>query len=131
MSKPELDGAILMQELLQIMENFGLFDDGGSPAPAGQNPDLSDSENQQQQRQAQGRQPAGSVPSSSNQESSPDPSSSKKPKSSEKALDLSKMDQKSVKIMVTLMLHLLENSMTTAEFFESVTYQQNVKSKTK
>lgn len=27
LSKPELDGAILMQELLQIMENFGLFDD--------------------------------------------------------------------------------------------------------
>jgi len=32
------------------------------------------------------------------------------------------MDQKSVKIMVTLMLHLLENNMTTAEFFASVTY---------
>jgi len=28
LSKPELDGAILMQEFLQIMENFGLFDDG-------------------------------------------------------------------------------------------------------
>ena len=28
LSKPELDGAILMQELLQIMENFGLYDDG-------------------------------------------------------------------------------------------------------
>lgn len=27
LSKPELDGAILMQELLQIMENFGLYDD--------------------------------------------------------------------------------------------------------
>lgn len=30
MSKPELDGAILMQELLQIMENFGLYDDGAN-----------------------------------------------------------------------------------------------------
>jgi len=28
LSKPELDGAILMQEFLQIMENFGLYDDG-------------------------------------------------------------------------------------------------------
>ena len=28
LSKPELDGAILMQELLQIMENFGLYDEG-------------------------------------------------------------------------------------------------------
>jgi len=28
LSKPELDGAILMQELFQIMENFGLYDEG-------------------------------------------------------------------------------------------------------
>lgn len=31
LSKPELDGAILMQEFLQIMENFGLYDDGPDP----------------------------------------------------------------------------------------------------
>lgn len=31
LSKPELDGAILMQEFLQIMENFGLYDDGQDP----------------------------------------------------------------------------------------------------
>ncbi len=28
LSKPELEGAILIQEFLQIMENFGLYDDG-------------------------------------------------------------------------------------------------------
>jgi hypothetical protein len=33
--------------------------------------------------------------------------------------------------MVMLMLYLLENNMTTADFFQSVVYQQNVKSKTK
>ena len=27
LSKPELDGAILMQEFMQIMENFGLYDE--------------------------------------------------------------------------------------------------------
>lgn len=32
-------------------------------------------------------------------------------------MDLSKLDQKSVKIMVMLMLYLLENNMTTAQFF--------------
>ena len=31
LSKPELDGHILMQEFLQIMENFGLYDDGMQP----------------------------------------------------------------------------------------------------
>ncbi len=33
--------------------------------------------------------------------------------------------------MVMLMLYLLENNMTTAEFFRAVVYEQNVKSKTK
>jgi threonine synthase len=33
--------------------------------------------------------------------------------------------------MVMLMLFLLENNLTTAEFFEPVVYQQNVKSKSK
>ena len=33
--------------------------------------------------------------------------------------------------MVMLMLYLLENNMTTAEFFGPVVYQQNVKSKNK
>jgi len=28
LSKPELDGAILMQEVFAIMENFGLYDEG-------------------------------------------------------------------------------------------------------
>lgn len=46
-------------------------------------------------------------------------------------LDLSKLDQKSVKIMVMLMLFLLENNITAQEFFEPVLYQQNVKSKNK
>ena len=27
LTKPELDGAIVMDELLQIMENLGLYDD--------------------------------------------------------------------------------------------------------
>lgn len=46
-------------------------------------------------------------------------------------MDLGALDQKSVKIMVMLMLFLLENNMTTAEFFQPVIYQQNVKSKNK
>lgn len=36
-----------------------------------------------------------------------------------------------MKIMVMLMLYLLENNITTAEFFKEVVYQQNVKSKNK
>lgn len=37
LSKPELEGAILMQEFLQIMENFGLYDDGQPAESYGEN----------------------------------------------------------------------------------------------
>ena len=43
-------------------------------------------------------------------------------KKNEKPLDLSKLDQKSVKMMVMLMLYLLEQNMSTAEFFQEVIY---------
>ena len=46
-------------------------------------------------------------------------------------MDFSKLDQKSIKIMVMLMLHLLDAGLTTQEFFAEVTVQQSVKSKTK
>ena len=46
-------------------------------------------------------------------------------------LDLSRLDQKSVKIMVMLMLYLLNQDMTTQEFFQDVIFEQNVKTKTK
>ena len=80
LSKPELDGNILVQEFAQIMENFGLYD---------------------------------------------------KPKKPKHQLDLGRLDQKSVKIMVMLMLYLIENNQTTVEFFESAIFAQNVKSKQK
>jgi len=44
---------------------------------------------------------------------------------------LGNLDNKSVKILVMLMLFLLENNINTAEFFEPAIYQQNVKSKNK
>ena len=41
-------------------------------------------------------------------------------------LDLGQLDEKSVKIMVMLMLFLLENEMTTVDFFAPVLRQQRV-----
>ena len=92
--KPELENQILMQEFMQIMENFGLYDDPN-----------------QQQQQFEGQQDAAGR--------------------HEKQLDLSALDEKSVKIMVMLMLFLIENNMTVVEFFEPGIFQQNVKSKNK
>ena len=36
LTKPELEGAIVMQELLQIMENLGLYDDEESQEEEGE-----------------------------------------------------------------------------------------------
>lgn len=44
---------------------------------------------------------------------------------------MSKLDQKSVKIMVMLMVELLQTNKTTQEFFHEVAFEQNVKTKTK
>lgn len=87
LSKPEINNAILMQEFMQIMENFGLQDDMmmQNRADGPQNPDDEDQSPSKQQK-----------------------------KKGEKALDLGLLDQKSVKIMVMLMLFLLENDMTAA-----------------
>ena len=45
LTKPELDGAILVEELLQIMENFGLYEEG-QPGQSDQGSDLEQSANQ-------------------------------------------------------------------------------------
>ena len=118
LTKPELDGAILVEELLQIMENFGLYDEGQMGAGTDHEPD--------------GETPDGAglkTKQKSDVESSPEAGQTKKKK--EKPMDFSKLDQKSIKIMVMLMLHLLDAGLTTQEFFEEVTYQQSVQSKTK
>lgn len=54
-----------------------------------------------------------------------------KKKKKNEPLDLSKLDQKSVKIMVMLMVNLLQLNMTAQEFFQDVVFEQNVKTKTK
>lgn len=46
-------------------------------------------------------------------------------------MDLSQLDEKSVKIMAKLMLAMMELNMSLYEFFEGCIYEQMVKSKTK
>lgn len=109
LSKPELDGAILMQEFLEIMKNFDLYDEN--------DPDQPDHQDSQQQ------QDDVSEPQQNQQEMK-----GKEQKKKKGLLDLSQLDQKSVKVMVMLMLFLLENEMTTAQFFEPVVKPQKVQS---
>lgn len=46
-------------------------------------------------------------------------------------MDLSQLDEKSVKIMAKLMLAMMELNMSLYEFFEGCIFEQMVKSKTK
>ena len=60
-----------------------------------------------------------------------DPAKQQKGKSKANQLELSNLDEKSVKIMVMLMVYLIQNNMTTKDFFREVMFEQNVKTKTK
>ena len=46
LTKPELNGAIVLQELLQVMENLGLYDDSQEGEGEGDEDEDDDDENQ-------------------------------------------------------------------------------------
>ena len=114
LTKPELDGAIVMPEFLQIMENLGLYDEeeGGQSHQQDDDGDSDDQKAEQEEQEGNSEEPA-----------------KQKKKKGGAQLDLAKLDQKSVKIMVMLMVNLLQAEISTAEFFEEVIFEQNVKSK--
>lgn len=124
LTKPELDGAIVFDELLKIMENLGLYEDEDGMDEDGMDGDM-DMDGEEEEdvgaRAGEGEQEAAS------QESPSDKPRRKK----NEPLDLSRLDQKSVKIMVMLMVNLIQAEMTTQEFFADVIFRQNVKTKTK
>lgn len=93
LTKPDLENSILLQELIIIMENFGIQD----KATAGR--ESSKEEVPREQRRSAG------------------------------AIDLSQLDEKSIKILAKLMLALMELGISLHEFFEGVIYEQMVKTK--
>ncbi len=89
LSKPELDGAILMQEVFAIMENFGLYDEG----PDGRSSSMQDRHDEQQhyqEREERGRGEQRTGGDDSQATDSPD--AMKKSRGGEKQMDLSKLD---------------------------------------
>lgn len=105
LAKPNMDSAILLTELIVIMENFGIGEDD----------------------QSEGK---SEVVGGGGVEETPGASEKPKGKKS-KPVDLSNLDEKSVKIMAKLMLAMMELNMSLYEFFEGCIYEQMVKSKTK
>ena len=98
LTKQDLENAILLRELIVIMDNFGIKDDGLVPDDA-----------------PEAGKDAGK----------------KKKKKAEKPLDLTQLDEKSIKIMAKLMIALMELNVSLYDFFDGFIYEQAVKTKTK
>ena len=120
LTKPELDNAIVLDELLQIMGNLGLYD-GDDEYGHGQDESPDGRYNEDEEQYSDFERDAS--PESMDMEG--------KNRKSKEALDLSKLDEKSVKIMVMLMVNLLQLNMTTHEFFREVCFEQKIQTKTK
>ena len=118
LTKADLENAILLRELIVIMENFGIQDDDGEGAEE----EGSDEKMQNDTSQAD--------ESTVQKEGT---SGKKKKKSADNAvqMDLSQLDEKSIKILAKLMLALMELNVSLYDFFDGSIYEQLVKTKTK
>jgi len=101
LAKPTLENAILLQELVVIMENFGIYEDDAEPENIGENNIEEDT--QGKETPIEGKKP--------------------KKKKAAKQMDLSLMDEKSIKVMAKLMLALMELNVSLYEFFEGCIYE--------
>lgn len=121
LTKADLENAILLRELIVIMDNFGIQDDEG---PNGGNEEIDTSH-------------GGNIPGEEGKADNNQPSSQKKKKKSggaaqqQAGLDLSQLDEKSIKILAKLMLALMELNVSLYDFFDGAIYEQLVKTKTK
>ena len=112
LTKADLENAILLRELIVIMDNFGIQDDEGNNTAAkddtkdGGSPDAEDSSNKKKKKR-------------------------KGAAEANQALDLSQLDEKSIKILAKLMLALMELNVSLYDFFDGAIYEQLVKTKTK
>jgi hypothetical protein len=129
LTKTDLENAILLRELIVIMENFGILDDEGGTAEALGENDIEPEESNQNL-------PGSVKDGDGTNKAQSDNAGGKKKKKKKgdgagKAMDLSLLDEKSIKIMAKLMLGLMELNVSLYDFFEGVVYEQAVKTKTK
>lgn len=118
LTKADLENAILLRELIVIMENFRIPDDeGAASASPGDGQQMDTSQN-------------------NDEDSTAKKSGGKKKKKGAAGgqgagLDLNQLDEKSIKILAKLMLALMELNATLYDFFDGAIYEQLVKTKTK
>ena len=102
LTKPDIENAILLQELIIIMENFGIHDN---------NQMRTEEEVELQETPGRATSKTGGG------------------KRKVEGIDLSTLDEKSIKILAKLMLALMELNVSLHEFFDGVIFEQLVKAK--
>jgi len=103
LAKPQLENTILLDELIDIMENLGIPENEGDSPQAQQ-----DTENNESPEAAQ---------------------NDDKPK--KKGFDVTGLSEDALTLLLNFLMYLEQESMTTSNFFESVKYEQQVKTKKK
>ncbi len=127
LSKPELENAIILNELVLIMENFGVID----------NYEEDESEDDEDDEDAEEGSSKKASPDSKQEDKSPDRAASEEAgkttekKKKSKKIDFAKLDEKATKIMKKLARFLLLRYMHPREFFGPAIYKQLVKTKKK
>jgi len=106
LAKPQLENTILLDELIDIMENLGIPDDGGEMET--------------------GVQEIKETPPKETPEPKSDGQQKKK-----KGVDVESLSDASKTLLLNFLLYLEQESMTCANFFEGVKYEQMVKTKKK
>ena len=106
LAKPPLETTILLDELIDIMENLGIPDEGG----AGENA------NTEQEKKPEEPQ------ESTNQKQQPQ---------KKKGLDLDSLSDDAKTLLLNFLVYLEQESMTASNFFQDVKYEQMVKTKKK
>lgn len=105
LAKPQLENTILLSELIDIMENLGIPEHGFSQSGRDNNDHAND------------------------EDESPEPVKTEKNK--KKGLDLSSLSDDSKNLLLNFLIFLESESMTVANFFADVKYEQQVKTKKK
>lgn len=102
LAKPQLENTILLDELIDIMENLGIPEGEMSPQTNNEMTEANDS-----------------------------PGPSKQDKSKKKGMNVDGLSEDARTLLLNFLVYLEQESMTAANFFESVKYEQMVKTKKK
>ena len=107
LAKPQLENTILLDELIDIMENLGIPDEGGNAG-----------EMNQQEEEAQ---------------ETPEPNQKKEPAqaNNKKGMNIDDLSDEAKNLLFNFLLYLEQESMTVSNFFEGVRFDQQVKTKKK